>query len=254
MKTRLCIGLAAVLCVALALPALATEPTPENLLGDLMGQTMASIEGMIPAKGQLTVTGSATVPAVPDRARVTIGVVAEDKTVAKAQQQTNATTEAVVAALKAAGIAEDKLRTSDYSINPMYDYGSMGGSKLTGYQVYSMLQVQIDDFATIGAVIDAATAAGANQINGITFDTSAREQLYADALASAIAAAREKARGMAEAAGKQLGDLVTLSEGGGSGPVYRNYAMDMVAGKAETQIQAGSIDISADVTMTFAIQ
>ncbi len=255
MKKGICLCLTAMLCLALAVPALATEPMPENPLGDLVHQTVASVEGLIPSKGQLTVTGSASVPAVPDQASVSMGVVAQAVTVAEAQQIANTTMEAVIAALKAAGVAEGNLRTSDYSINTQYDYDSMGGlSKVTGYQVYNMLFVRIDDFAAIGAVIDAATAAGVNQVNGINFDTTERDARYAEALQSAIAAARAKAEVMATAAGKQLGELVTLTEGNGGGAMYRNSAMDMSVAKAATQIQAGSIDIAADVTMTFVIK
>src|SRR5204862_1533130 len=111
---------------------------------------------------------------------------------------------AVLAAVKAAGVAEKDVGTSGFYVNPIYpperDQNPDQPSKVIGYRVGNDLRVTIRDFAKAGAVLDKVIAAGANQVNGISFELSDRAGPADEALKAAVADAIRKAGLMAEAA------------------------------------------------------
>ncbi|MDR3051859.1 MAG: SIMPL domain-containing protein [Oscillospiraceae bacterium] len=240
------------LTLLLACPAALAADAPADY-NALLGKALTALDELTAARGQLTVTGNATLVAAPDRASVTLGVQLQGPVLEDVQASVNTAMAAVIVALENSGIARDLITTNDYSVSPVYDY-SGDTPKATGYQVSNNVAVRVQDFNRIGAVIDAATAAGANQVYGISFDTSSRQKLYNDALWNAIADARAKALVMAEATGRQLGDLRTVEERAGMDVTPRAYsamAMDAVAG---TQILGGSLQITAQVVAVFDLK
>ena len=93
----------------------------------------------------ITVSGNATVTLKADYAQVTVGVSTKAPTVEEASQKNTAAIHAVIAALTEAGVLEEDIATSNYSVNAEYDYSSMGGQRLTGYNVSNQLNVTIRD-------------------------------------------------------------------------------------------------------------
>lgn len=251
MNKRLGIGLLVALLLTCSLTSALAEGN--EAWNDFMAKTADSIDKLTAPAAQLTVNGSASVTAAPDQATLALGVTLQGENVDEVQREVNTTIAAIIKALQGQGITEDQLVTADYSIYPNYDYAT-NTPQLTGYQVTSMLRVQVDDFAKVGAVIDAATAAGANQTGGISFDTKDREAMYQQALAEAVAAAQGKAALLAQAAGRPLGDLLSLTEGGGSSLVYRTMALATKDMANETQVLGGSIEVGAQVTMVFQLK
>ena len=226
------------LAIALMLPALVSAEAP-----------VFAAEG-----ATITVTGSATVTLKADYAQVTVGVSTSARTVEEASEQNNAAIHTVIAALKEAGVAEEDIATSNYSVNAEYDYSSLGGQKLTGYNVSNQLRVIIRDMAHIGATLDKATAAGANTIYNIQFLSTKADAAQDEATAYAVQDAMRRAKLLANAAGLQLGSIVSISDSvTGYGGMPRTYKSTM-DGAAGNSILPDDASVSASVTIVFELK
>ena len=150
----------------------------------------------------------------------------------------------LIDALRAAGVPEKDIQTSQISLYP--DYSDSGD--LRGYEATNSVTVCVS-LEKAGAALQAAVGAGANQVDGPTLTKADSDKLYADALRAAVADARARAEVLAAAAGVKVGEVVSIVEGStSSGPI----AYDMAA-SPEAPIQPGTQDIEASVTVSFAI-
>ena len=250
-KTLIAAMLAGALLLCAMAPGLASA---NDAWAALLDRTVTAVTQLTTDIGELTVTGTASIAVEPDMATIMLGLSVEDTSVAIAQARVNQAMQSIVNALQALGIDQNRMTTSNYSVFPVYDY-SQEGTVLRGYQVNNMLSVQVQEFALISQVIDRAVQAGANQVQGITFDTSKRSEIYREALQSAIAAAREKGAIMAFASGKQLGGLRSVTEGGqGISTFYNAWDVRAEAVSGQTNILGGELDVSAQVTLVFELK
>ena len=202
----------------------------------------------------ITVTGSASVTLKADYARISVGVSSKAATVEQAANENNAAIFAVIDALKEAGVAEEDIATSNYSVYAEYDYASFGGQKLTGYNVTNQLTVIIRDMEHIGATLDKATAAGANNIYNIEFLSTKADEAQDEATVYAVQDAMRRAKLLASAAGLNLGGIKSISDTVASyGIVTRSYAskLDAVAGNS---ILPDDTSVSASVTIVFELK
>jgi uncharacterized protein len=235
MKT---IRIAAVALLVLAAAALAGVGRPDSA-----GGASAQSEG-------ITVNGVGTVESVPDEAQMSFGVQTDAPTSREALARNSAQMEGVLAALKAAGIADQDIQTQDVSVWPKYD---TMGEDAGGYTARNSVTVTIHELAKAGAVTEAATRAGANEVSGPMLSSSRREKLEAQALEAAVDNARKKGEVLAKAAGVGLGRVTAMVEGGGTpGPVLLEAARAS-ADKA-VPIQSGQEEVQATVTITFSIE
>jgi uncharacterized protein len=187
---------------------------------------------------------------VPDEAQMSFGVQTEAPTSRDALARNSSQMERVLTALKAAGIADEDIQTQDVSVWPQYD---TTGQDTDGYVARNSVTVTVHELDKAGAVIDAATRAGANEVSGPMLSTSGREKLEAKALEAAVDNARKKAEALAKAAGVGLGRVTAMVEGGGTpGPVTLEAARAS-ADKA-VPIQPGQEEVQATVTITFSIE
>ena len=144
---------------------------PAVVLGLLLGAAHPALAE--PTPRELTVTGSATVDAAPDIATVTAGVETQAPTAADALKANGAAMTEVLAAAKAAGVAEADMQTSQLTLNPVFapdPGGSQAAPQVVAYQASNMVSVRVRDVARLGGTIDALTAAGANRLYGVSFD------------------------------------------------------------------------------------
>ena len=197
--------------------------------------------------GTITVHGTGTVTSVPDQAQLSFGVETQAGTAKEALAANAAEMRRLIAALKSAG-AED-VQTQYVSVSPRY------GDEMSvrGYVATNTVSATVQEVGKAGAVIDAAVDAGANQVSGPSLSLSDQEQLYRDALADAVADARERAEALADAAGLTLGDVKSIVEGGGVSPPMP-YAANMAMRDAESApLEPGKQDVTASVTVTFFV-
>jgi uncharacterized protein YggE len=199
-----------------------------------------------PATG-ITVTGSGSVRGAPDRADFSFGVETQGATSGEALDANSAAVQKVIDAVKGAGVADDDIQTQQVTVTPRY---AENGQEIVGYSATNSVNATIRDLAQAGAVVEAAVAAGANQVYGPTFSISDQTGLYADALEKALDDARSKATTIAGAAGVSLGSIVSVVEGGQVGPPV---PMAAEAADASVPIEVGQQEIVATLTVTFAI-
>lgn len=207
----------------------------------------------------ITVSGTAKLSVKPDIARISIGVVSTGRTVAETQKQNTEKMNAITASIKAYGVKDDDIQTSNYSINPQYDWND-GRQTLRGYQVSQQLSIKIRDLEKIGDILASSGDLGSNQIGGISFEVDDTTALQKQARDKAIVDAKEKAEVLARSLGVQLGTVVSFSEGYDASPVpyynsYEKYSMVAdTAGAVSPEVQTGSLDISKTVSITFVIK
>ncbi|MFW6063533.1 MAG: SIMPL domain-containing protein [Chloroflexota bacterium] len=207
--------------------------------------------------GGITVVGEGEAFGQPDRADIQIGVETFDEDVAEATNQNEADVENIMSALEELDIATDDIQTSNYSLWAEQRHGDEGPEGITGYRVSNVVNVTIRDIDAVGEVIGAVTAAGANNIHGITFSVADPAALEEEAREAAISNAREKAASLAELSGVELGDVVAVSEViGQPGPLMegmggRAAAQDEAA--ASPSISPGELGYSVQVQVTFDI-
>ncbi len=194
----------------------------------------------------VTVTGTGSVTAVPDQAEFDFTVQTKGTTASDALDANGKTTTAVVAAVENAGVAESDIQTQGVSLDPVT---SSDGTKITGYTASDTIDVTKLTIAKSGDVVDAAVGAGANGVSGPNLTVSTQDDLYADALKAAVAQAKSKAQTLADAAGRTLGAVTTIVEGGSTPPLP--FAEG--AAKGATPIEAGTEQIQATVTVTYAL-
>jgi uncharacterized protein len=199
--------------------------------------------------GGITVVGTGKVKAVPDEAEFSLGVEAAGRTAREALNANSERMKHVLAALRAARVAKDDIRTQDVSISPSYE----DTGQITGYTTRNSISVRIRDLARAGAVLDAATNAGVDDVYGPSLSRSDQDELQAKALRSAVDDARAKAETLADAAEVQLGRVTALEERSDAGyEPYFGAALSSME-RAKAPIEPGTQQLRATVRVTFAI-
>jgi uncharacterized protein YggE len=200
--------------------------------------------------GSITVTGLGTVTSVPDEAEFSLGVQTTAETAREALGANSEKMKDVLDALRKAGVDRKDVKTQDVSVSPSYaDKG-----EIDGYTARNSVSVKIRDLSTAGAVLDAASNAGANEVYGPSLTRSDQEGQQAKALREAVADARRKAEALADAAGVRLGSVTAITEGANAAPSpYYEASAGRMALDQAAPIEPGTQDLQASVTVTFAI-
>jgi uncharacterized protein YggE len=207
-----------------------------------------------PRPAIFVLSGEGKASAAPDLAVLSSGVVADGKTAREALDANTAAMTKLIASFKSAGIEARDIATSGFTVQQRND-GTQEPPRITGYEVRNTVTVKVRDLTKLGGVLDTAVTEGSNQIDGLTFDISKKDELLNEARKKALADARAKADLYAEAAGVKLGRLRELSEQTNAGyPPPRPMAMRMEAkAAADVPVEAGEQEISVNVTATWEI-
>ncbi len=240
------IALAASLC--LAVTPLAVAPTHAR------AQTLT--QAALPANTLLTLSASGDVRATPDMATINFAVVTQGATASDAMKANNVRMNAVMAALKSAGIAAKDIQTSSLNLNPQYVYADGQSPKLTGYQAQNQITVRVNDLSQTGPVIDTVIKAGINQVDSITFGLKDDQTAMDTARQTAIANLMKRANLYAAATGQKVKRIVSIEEGGPVVNVPRPMVMMAARMKADasTPVSAGEMEMSVQVSATFELE
>jgi uncharacterized protein YggE len=232
---------------ALALAAIATAPA--------RAQDAPAVR-----QNGVRATGEATVTAAPDQAEMSVGVVTEATTADQAAADNARKLDAVLAAVRAALEPGGEVKTIAYSVSPKYVYPRDGNGepRITGYTAQNTVRVTTGDLKRVGAIIDAATKAGSNNVSNLVFTLKDDTALKTEALRRAAQAARVQATAIADALGLRATGILFAEE---AGPTVRPYypqaefARMSAANDASTPtpVEAGSIEVKAIVTVTLAV-
>jgi hypothetical protein len=225
--------------------------TPTTRPAAALAQATGQAEG-------ISVTGVGRVAVTPDLAVLRLGVEAQAGTVSEAREQAARAMQAVVDALRAAGVGDKDIQTQYFNIQPIYHWET-NRQVLDGYRVSNRVVAKIRDLPRVGPAIDGAVKAGGDltRIDSISFmreDTSAAE---AEARKLATQNAVLHAKQISEAAGIHLGKAIYLSEGS-SGypiPIIQTFAGAARApSETPTPILIGELEVVITVQAVFGIQ
>jgi len=210
---------------------------------------------------RFSVVGSGTVYAKADIANIEVGLkTSTQKTAAEATAESTNTMNKITAELVKLNIADKDIKTSNYTLTPVYNYTNAKGQELVGYEVNQTLTLKIRDLNKIGDVISQTTAQGANQIGNISFTIDDEFALKNQARALAITKAQEKAVLIANESGMKLGEVKSVIENADpiiSPIMYTNAKLDSSAGSAAVSIpniQTGQNEIKVDVTLIYEVK
>lgn len=226
-------------------------------------QQLSSGPVVAPGNALLTVSADGRSTRTPDLAVFNAGVTTQAKTASAALTKNAAQMNAVIASLKKAGIADRDIQTSNLSVNPVYgqprrlaDGSTEGDPVIIGYQATNQVQVRQRKLDQFGKVIDTLVNAGANQVNGPSFQLDDSDAAMDEARIEAMKKARARADLYARAAGLRVVRVLTINENGGWNPQPVMFAraekmMDMPA--APSPVAAGELEIRANVTVTYEL-
>ncbi len=212
------------------------------------------------ARPTISVSGTGQVAAMPDRAVVRLGAVAEAEDAKEAQSRLNAVMQKVLASIGKLGVRESAIRTEGLSLSPVYSNPVSSANRepqaprISGYRASNVVSVQLDDLSRIGPVVDAGITAGANELQGVSFDLKDSATARNAALTAAVNDAREQADTIAGALGMRLDGLQTLvTNASFSGPPQPFAMARRAALEVSTPVQPGELDVSSNVTATYYV-
>ena len=205
----------------------------------------------------ITVVGQGKASGTPDVAHINIGVDTSAESAQEAVDANKAKMNALLDKIKALGIADKDIQTSNFSIyterpqtDPDVPKAGTGDNVL--YRVSNQVNVTVRDVAKLGDILDQAVSAGANNIYGVYFSAEDTTALEAQAREKAVVDAKVRAETLAKLNGVSVGQVVTISEIiGGSTPMYYGSAKALGSG---VPIEAGELEVTMSVQVTYAIQ
>jgi uncharacterized protein YggE len=206
---------------------------------------------------RVVVSGDAVVQSQPDTAILSIAVVTQNASASEAQAENASKTDAVIRAIKSAAGAGAEVKTGGYSLQPQYNYKDGQAPVITGYIARNSVSVTTGALDRVGAILDAASRAGANTIDGLSFTLRRDEGARSTALANATREAMRKARVIADALGGRVIRIVEVQEAGTVRPipVYEGGTAGRLAMTTQTAtpIEPGSLEVRAEVQLVAEI-
>jgi uncharacterized protein len=204
-------------------------------------------------RGTIVVPGTGRVSVVPDVADLRLGVAVARPKVDAARSEAARVMDAILEAVDVAGVQRRDVRTTLLSIQPRYDYREGRPPSLTGYELANVVEVTIRDLARLGDVVDAALAAGALSMDGLSFRLADPAPAEHEARRLAMADARSRADVLAAEGGLEIDGVSDILEGGPSRPPipFPKAERMMVAGDAATPVEAGALEVAVSVTVTY---
>lgn len=245
------------------------------LLGIFLGlKSLAELQGLryigagVAATNTITVEGKGEVLVVPDVAEFSFSVVSLKSTVVAAQEEATKKVNEITSYLKAEGVAERDIKTTNYSVYPQYEweqivcitYPCPGGRQvLKGYEIRQTTQVKVRDIDTAGELLTGVGSRGATEVSGLTLTVDDEEVVKREARNKAIEDAREKAAELSKALGIRLVRVVSFYESGGSPPIiYDRLGLGMggaeLAKAPAPEISPGENKIISNVSITYEIR
>jgi uncharacterized protein YggE len=192
--------------------------------------------------------GTATVSTQPDLVRVSLSVVTTAPTAAVASEQNATIVDRVINQVRAVVGNAGQVRTTGYSLGPNYSQSRDGTPpQIVSYTLTNTLEVTSPDLSRAGQIIDTASGAGANRINGLSFGLRDSNDAQTQALTRAATRARDQARAIALGVGLSLGPILSLEEGSVVSPV--RGVLGAPDASAATRVEPGLVEVTASVTL-----
>jgi len=208
-----------------------------------------------PETATISVSGQGRVVASPDMATISTGVITEATQPEDALRENNTIVSTLMTTLDNAGVEHKDRQTSNFSVSPRYsrERNESGSHKIDGYRVSNQVKIIVRDLDKLGALLDALVKSGSNKLGSIQFGLSSQESLTDKARLLAVENARSRAELYAKAAGRRVGEVLSISESAVAmpRPMMRNAMM--MESAADVPVSVGESEISATVHMVFKL-
>ena len=198
----------------------------------------------------VTTRGHVELKVAARQATVTLSVSGQAETADQAAAVAARSLSKVLDALERLGVDRRQLPASQYYVTREQDWET---GELQGYLCQSSLTLRLSDPSSLGNVIDAALAAGASEISGVTFHAEDEEEVRRRALRQAVQKARSEAEVLADAAGSALGAPRILSTEPGALGLSETVVVTSTAGDTVTVIPVPEVSIGASVTVRWSL-
>ena len=207
----------------------------------------------------ISVTASEEVKVTPDIAELNLSVTSQEADARSCQEANSQAVNQVTEALKAQGIQDTSIQTSNYNLYPIYDWEN--GQTITGYTMETVITVSDVAIDTVGDVLTAAVNAGVNNIQSVNYMSSQYDESYRQALEMAVQSAYEKANAMAIAGGCSLGEVVKIEERSTNSAArytaISNMSMEdsaaAPAAAAGAAVMPGQVSVEANILVEYAV-
>lgn len=216
--------------------------------------------------GRLVVSGQAEVRAAPDHARFAVGVRNDGREAQPVLDENARRTEALISALRDAGVESSSLRTRGVSLQPRWgqpprDRPDDWTPEVVGYQASNRIDIRTADLPRVGALLAVAARAGANDIDGVQFSLEDDRSARKEAIETATRRALDEAGVLAAAAGVRTSDVLELRLDHAStsmpmprAAMQRGMLMADANESTSVPVEPGQVTISASVTLTLRLR
>lgn len=243
-------GLAAALLAAGAVSMTACSGQPAGIPDTVKVQNVENNVISVSSKEQVKVE--------PDMAEIVYSVYSQASDAQTCQTQNNTDLDQVLGLLKNQGVNETSIQTSNYGLNPIYNWEE--GKTISGYEMTTEVTVSDIPIDQVGTLLSESVDAGVNSIDSVSYLSSNYDEAYQDALAKAIESAKVKAQAMADAGGCTLGKIVNIQEFGDYQEARYNSYTSRAAGAskemavADMSVMPGQVEIEANIAVEFSIE
>ncbi len=239
-----------------------SNPSPYRYIAPMLALLASAVAAQAPDaradepdKRTISLSATGAVKTTPDKVDITTGVTSEGQTARDALDKNTDAMTKVVAGLKEAGIEAKDIQTTNFSVSPVYEQRKEGQAAfITGYRVSNQVHITVRDTAKLGDILDKVVSLGANDIGSIAFGVSEPEDLKDEARKEAMRKAIADAKLYAQAAGVELGPVLSITEeDGGYVPRYAEAAAPMAMAK-DVPIEAGTATVQVKIRVTWELR
>jgi uncharacterized protein YggE len=208
-----------------------------------------------PPPSTVRVTAEAVTRAVPDQAVVQIGITTDSPSAQTAAAENTRKQQSVVQAVQTAVGSAGSIETTQFSLQPRQQFPPQGGNPVvTGYGAQNTVSATVANPSEVGRVIDAALAAGADNIQGVTFSVKNDQPARSEALQKAVARARVEADALAAGLGLKVRRVLTVEEEPAPRPVVAGRTeVPSHAPAAVVPVPPGAIEFHSSVVLTVEV-
>lgn len=236
----------------LASVSLSSEAKNEDIIKSAILKEATTLEGKT-----ITVSGTGTAASKPEVAIVYLSVITRDESASNAQLLNAEKMSNAIEALKNAGVKEEQIETTRYSLQPIYEYDEkLRRSVLVGYQCINTIKVTLEELNKVGKIIDTAVLAGVNEVSSITFSLKEEtiEKLKLEALNKAVEDAKIKAETVAKAAGVKIVGPKKIDISGYVSPIRYEVVKEAVAVPETPIIAPEELSVSMNVNIVYEFE
>jgi len=205
---------------------------------------------------EISVSGEGKVYAKPDVAVISLGVETQGLKSQDTVNQNNEKMTKIIESVKGLGVEDKDIKTTLYSLNPVYDYTNWG-RVFKGYSLNQQVQVKIRNFDKISDILDQATSNGANTIGDLQFTVDDIEKVRAEARKEAILKAKEKALVLTDQTGLKIQKLVNIYDNNNFPPqpfYNQGFGGDIMEKSIAPQIESGQMEINVSITLVYRVK